>query len=56
MGIGPIPWDAIVAYGQFHQLEPEVLDDFIQIVFALDAHYLEHRRQEAEEAKRREEK
>jgi len=40
MSIGPIPWTAIKDYGHHHQLEPDVLNAFIQITRALDARYL----------------
>jgi hypothetical protein len=49
-GAGPIPWDTMVAYAEFHGLEYDVACVFIQIMREMDGVWLEW---EAEEADRR---
>lgn len=49
LGPGPIPWDNIVQYGQFHGLDGDNLLDFVQIIFAIDAKWLELKNAEAEQ-------
>ena len=41
MSIGPIPWDKIVHYGEFHKLDDELIEPFIDIIMGLDALFLE---------------
>lgn len=42
----PIPWTAMVQYAQFHQLEDDVSEAFVQIITAMDATWLEWMREE----------
>lgn len=45
---GPIPWDKIVEYGKQKGLEYGILDSFVAIVRAMDAAFLEWRREQAD--------
>lgn len=40
MGIGPIPWTTMVTYAQFHQLDDDVAQAFVQVIREMDAVYL----------------
>jgi len=42
MGVGPIPWDKIVYYAQYHQLAPDVEKAFVLVLMEMDAGYLEY--------------
>lgn len=53
MGVGPIPWNRMVQYAQFHELEEDVARAFVQVMREMDGVYLEWERQE-EEHKREE--
>ena len=57
-GVGPIPWDKMVDYAQFHGLEDDVARAFVQIIRQMDGVYLiwkgeemEAERKAAEDAK-----
>lgn len=41
LGIGPIPWRDIVAYGQLHGYDGDDLLDFIQVIREIDAGFRE---------------
>lgn len=47
MAIGGIPWGVIVAYGQHHGLEPDVLSVFVRVIRAMDGAYLAWEAKEA---------
>lgn len=49
MGIGPIPYHHIRAYGADYGLEGEMLHDFVQIEILLDGAYLKVQRQKLDE-------
>lgn len=40
MATGPIPWNVIVEYAAFHQLDYDLVDAFIKIISAMDKAYL----------------
>lgn len=46
MDLGLIPWDKIVFYGQFHGMEEDVLEAFIQIIRQMDGAYLKRKGQQ----------
>ena len=48
MGIGPIPFTAILKYAEFYELPAEQADDLVYYVRKLDNHFM------TEEAKKRE--
>lgn len=48
MDVGMIPWDKIVLYGQFHGLENDVLQAFIQIIREMDAAFMKRKEQKRE--------
>lgn len=35
-GVGSIPWFSIIQYGQYLELDPEDLDDFIDVIVLTD--------------------
>ena len=41
MGIGPIPWLAIVQYMEYHELSEDLHETFHTVIAAMDAVYLE---------------
>lgn len=46
MVVGPIPWNHILLYAQFKQLDPEITDLFIRVIRELDEAYLSDQRTE----------
>lgn len=56
MGIGPIPWDVMVLYGERKGLDAGMLDVFVYVLRALDEVYLkdlnERQKQDSQEAER----
>ena len=48
MALGPIPWTAIVAWCEFHELDREASVTLVQVIRQLD-----HERAEAEAARQR---
>lgn len=53
MGMGPIPWDKIVEYGFFHELDRDMLHAFVSIIRAMDNAYLEWQAEQADRNKGR---
>lgn len=51
MGVGPIPWSRIFQYGNFYQLDEDLLDPFIQIIREMDNGYLEFQQDKKEKEK-----
>lgn len=49
MGIGPIPWNCVVQYAQFHGLEDDVSKAFVQVIMQMDGVYLEWEREEEDQ-------
>lgn len=48
MGVGEIPWNHIVAYGRFHELDNELIDVLIIVIRNMDHVYLEQERAKAD--------
>ncbi len=42
MGVGPIPWNAIVQYAGWYGLDRDVTEAFVDIVREMDSAYIEH--------------
>lgn len=40
MSLGPIPWRDIIAYADFHEVDPELFPTFKAVINAMDATYL----------------
>jgi len=40
MGMGPIPWDKIIMYSSYFQLEPDIRNVFVLTIRAMDTVYL----------------
>lgn len=57
MGIGPIPWNFIVMYGERKGLDPGMLNVFVYVIRALDEVYLkdlnDDRRKETDQTERK---
>jgi len=57
MGVGPIPWNHIVAYGERKGLDARMLELFLYVIRALDEVYLkdlnESQRQESSKLERK---
>lgn len=56
MGLGPIPWDVMVSYAQFHQLEDDVARAFVQVIRQMDSVYLAWQAEEQERERTPQEK
>ena len=41
MSLGPIPWDAIVRYMEYHQIPDELHETFLAAMTVMDATYLQ---------------
>lgn len=39
--MGPIPWNLIVQYAEYHGLESDITDLFIRVIRSLDIAYLD---------------
>lgn len=50
MGLGAIPWTAVIQYAQIYRLDPDLTEVFCDVIRAMDKVYLEW---EAEEAEKR---
>lgn len=42
MGIGPIPWNAIIQYAGWYGLDRDVTEAFVDIIREMDSAYIEH--------------
>ncbi|MGE0722824.1 MAG: hypothetical protein AB7O45_00540 [Alphaproteobacteria bacterium] len=50
MGTGPIPWTAIDRYAERNGItDPDDLEEFVELVTAMDHAYLEHAAKDAEQ-------
>lgn len=48
MAIGQIPWDRIIDYARFHELEKDVEQAFVQVIREMDVVYLDWVQEEQE--------
>jgi len=48
MGLGPIPWDKIIAYCHYKGLDEELVEPFVVIIRSMDAAYLDWSNKETE--------
>ena len=51
MGLSPIPWDKIVHYAEFYQLDCDIVEAFIDIIREMDGAYMEWQNEQAERKK-----
>ncbi len=42
MGVGPIPWSAMIAYAEWYGLDRDVTEAFVDIIREMDSAYIEH--------------
>ena len=49
--IGPIPWSSIERYAVRHSMGDDEFERFQNVIYAMDAVYLEHHRNKAEQEK-----
>ena len=50
MGIGPIPWTAIVEYAEWHGLDRDVAEAFVDIMREMDSAYMGYHNAEQKKA------
>ncbi len=41
LNLGPIPWDKILKYAEYSQLDTQVTECFLTVIATMDNHYLE---------------
>lgn len=52
MGLGPIPWSAILLYAERKNLDPGIHEAFVHVIRAMDSAYLDWQQQESERRQR----
>jgi hypothetical protein len=51
MGLGPIPWSAIVSYAKWYDLDWDIADAFVDIIREMDDAYLKYQSDEQDRTK-----
>ncbi|QBQ71183.1 tail chaperonin [Shewanella phage S0112] len=52
MGLGPIPWTAIIQYAEHYGLDQDVTEPFVDIVCTMDQAFLDYHNKSIEDNRR----